>query len=180
MILFLALPFAGVACYFLFLNFLTTSPKSLEPDYYAVYEIENQLYYGGPCRSLSLKTVQYGLVECRDGPLPVLYNRNNGAVLDVHKPWDLRERWLASAGRVFVDYANGYVFWAKDGKVTNFVKLNPKLKAELLESPPQSANHPGVTPIASPNPSGDDQVPHAGGEATRETPVGDTPMTTQG
>jgi len=128
-----------MAGYFLVLNFFLTTPKSTNPDYYAVYELENQLYYGGPCRSLSLGTVQKDLVECREGPLPTLLNIRNGTVLGVDSPWDIQQRWLPSGERVFVDYANGYVFWAQDGKVTNFVKLDPELESQLLESPSKSS-----------------------------------------
>lgn len=153
-ILFLAAPVLAIAGYFLALNFFITAPKSTEPDYYAVYETENQLYYGGPCRSLFLGTVQDDLVECREGPLPTLLNRQNGTVLGVDRPWDIQKRWFPSGERVFVDYANGYVFWAKDGKVTNFVILDPKLKAQLLTSPPRSE-------VGASAPGGDER--HGGG-----------------
>ena len=174
-------PVVAVFSYAAFTTLLTPFPRNHEPNYYAVYEVEATLYLGSTCKKASLVYDQLApnLVECREGGLPVFVNKKNGTVLLVKNNFKIRDRWLPTGERVFVDYDNGYVFWAKGGKVTNFVKLNPKLEAHLLESPPESANRSQATPVASPNPSGDHQAPDTGKEATRDAPVGDTPMTIQ-
>ena len=156
-LLILLIPAGGLVTWFVVFHFFVMAPHSRDPDYKAAYWVERELYYRSECvRIMSeLKqdgVVEPGLIECTRNPRFGFVNTKNGTFLYLRKYFSLRIMWLPWGEKVIVDVNNGYVFWAKDGKVTDFVKLDPKLKAQLLESPPQSANHPRVTPIASPNP----------------------------
>jgi len=134
-------PVAALFSYCAFTTLLTPFPRNHEPDYYAVYEVESTLYLGSTCGKAALVYDQLApnLVECREGGLPVFVNKKNGTVLLVKNNFKIKDRWLPNGRRVFVDYDNGYVFWAEGGKVTDFVKLDPTLDAQLLRSPPEPA-----------------------------------------
>ena len=135
-------PVAALFFYCAFTTLLKPFPRSHEPNYFAVYWVESNLYLGSTCDE-AVTVYDHlvpDLVECREGGLPVFVNKKNGTVLLVKRNFKIKDRWLASGERVFVDYDNGYVFWAKDGKVTDFVKLDPKLEAQLLTAPPRPAS----------------------------------------
>ncbi len=143
-ILALALPAFGLVAWFVVFHFFMMAPHSRDPDYTAAYWIETELYYGSDCgRVMSeLKAngvVEPGLIECRRDPHFGFVNTKNGTFLHVRRHFSLQTRWLPSGEKVIVDENNGYVFWAQDGKVTNFVKLDSKLDAQLLRSPPEPA-----------------------------------------
>ena len=144
-ILVLALPAFGLVVWFVVFHFFVMAPHSRDSAYKAAYWIERELYYGSDCTRVmsELKAdgvVEPGLIECTRDPHFGFVNTKNGAFLHVHKHFSLRIRWLPSGEKVIVDVNNGYVFWAKDGKVTDFVKLDPKLGAQLLTTPPRPAS----------------------------------------
>lgn len=120
------------------LHVVVLAPQSMEHNYLAVYRLERALYYGSGCwkANLRLDSAVPGLIVCREDPYLRFLNLRNGTSLRVTRAWSIQRRWLPSGERVFVDYANGYVFWAKDGKVTDFVKLNRDLESKLLDSRP--------------------------------------------
>ncbi|MCG6962114.1 MAG: hypothetical protein LJE95_02480 [Acidobacteria bacterium] len=133
-----ALAFCAAAAGFFYLHFVTMAPKSTDPDYYCVYWLERALYYAGSCdkAELSLDAAVPGLIECREDPWLRFINKLNGLSLRVDKPPKIVERWLPTGERVFVDQSNDFVFWSKNGKVTNFVKLDQELLSMLLDMPP--------------------------------------------
>ena len=115
--------------------------------------------------------VQPGLIECTRDPHFGFVNTKNGAFLHVRRYFSLRIRWLPSGEKVIVDVNNGYVFWAKDGKVTNFVKLNPKLEGQLLESPPESAGGVRSPPSGSSQTSDTEESTYSAEEIKGATPT---------
>ena len=166
-------PVAALFSYCAYSTLFTPAPRSSEPNYYAVYWVESNLYLGSTCKKAALVYDQVApdLVECREGGLPVLVNKRNGTVLLVKNNFKIKDRWLPNGERVFVDYDNGYVFWAKDGKVTNFVKLNPKLEGQLLESPPESAGGVRSPPSGSSQPSDTEESTYSAEEIKGATPT---------
>jgi len=164
-------PVAALFSYCAFTTLLTPFPRSHEPNYYAVYEVEATLYLGSTCKKAALVYDQVApdLVECREGGLPIFVNKKNGTVLLVKNNFKIKDRWFPNGERVFVDYDNGYVFWAEGGKVTDFVKLNPKLEGQLLKAPPKSG-------VRTPAPAKEES--HDGGTQPIQRPDGGESATT--
>ena len=179
-VLLLLVPAFGLVAWFVVFHFFVMAPHSRDPDYRAAYWVESELYYGSECARLmsELKAagvVEPGLIACTRNPCFGFVNTKNGTFLHLRKYFSLRIMWLPWGEKVIVDTNNGYVFWAKDGKVTDFVKLDRRFRAQLLESPAASTNGPGAPPTASPSPPGARREPRTVGEATRHTPADLTP-----
>lgn len=175
-ILVVALPAFGLVVWFVVFHFFVMAPHSRDPDYKSAYWVERELYYGSDCARVmsELKAdgvVEPGLIECTRDPHFGFLNTQNGTFLHLRKHFSLWIRWLPSGEKVIVDVNNGFVFWAKDGKVTNFVKLNPKLEGQLLESPPESAGGVRSPPSGSSQPSDAEESTYSAEERQDGTPM---------
>jgi len=149
-ILIVAVPVCGLIAWFIVFHFIVMAPHSQDPDYRAAYWVESELYYRSDCARVMNEVkadgvVEPGLIECTRDPHFGFLNTKNGTFLHLHKHFSLRFAWLPTGERVIVDVNNGYVFWAKDGKVTDFVKLNRDLESKLLDSRPAPE---AVSPVA--------------------------------
>jgi hypothetical protein len=133
----------GLTVYFLYFNWYLMAPHSRDPEYLAVYWMERELYYGSDCGIIMEQlavddVVDDGLIECSHLPHTNFRNTKNGTRLFVNRGHaiSLRTAWLPQGEKVIVDESNGYLFRAKNGKVTDFVRLDSKLEAQLLSSVP--------------------------------------------